>query len=264
MRNIKLTIEYEGTRYSGWQVQRTGKTANCTHKKTIQQVLEEALARILQEKVRLIASGRTDAGVHARGQVANFKTNSQLNCGNIQRGLNSILPADIRISRAEEVAADFHARFSARSKLYRYTIVNNSFLSPHLQRFCYLVKYPLDVGKMCRTRQYFLGRHDFRSFRAVDKKDRDALRTIQRLNIHRKGDLIYLVIEGDGFLYRMVRNIVGTLIEVGRGKLKPQEIKEILKAKNRIFAGPCAPAKGLSLEQVHYKKNKSSLDSIYI
>ena len=252
MRNIKLTLEYDGTNYSGWQIQNRrakGKLQN----KTIQQTLEQALSQILQEKVRIIASGRTDAGVHALGQVANFKTKSKLNCQNIQSGLNSVLPCDIRIQQAEDARSDFHARFSARSKLYRYSIVNHSFISPHLHRFCYLVKYPLDVGKMRRGARYLLGRHNFRSFQAMDKRQRDSVRTIKRFDIRRNKNLIYIDIEADGFLYRMVRNIVGTLLEVSRGRLKPKEIKEILKAKNRIYAGPCAQAKGLCLMDVRYR-----------
>lgn len=265
MRNLKLTIEYDGTNYSGWQIQnreqrtesslpwRAQPASQGRQKKTIQETIEKALAKILQEKVGVIGSGRTDAGAHAHGQVANFKTKSKLDCTNIQAGLNSILPCDIRIKHIEEVPLDFHARFSAQSKLYRYTIVNQTFLPPHSRHFSYLVKYPLDEKKIAQAARYLLGRHNLRSFQAKDKKERSALRTIKRLNIRRQGNNIYLEIEADGFLYRMVRNIVGTLIEIGRGKLKPKEIKGILKAKNRIYAGPCAPAKGLCLMAVKYR-----------
>lgn len=246
MRNIKLSIEYEGTDYAGWQIQRN-------RKKTIQETLEKALTQILQERIRVIASGRTDAGVHAFGQVANFKTKSNLNCKSIHRALNSILPEDIRVKQVEQAHLDFHARFLVQSKLYRYTIMNSSFVSPYLRRHCYLVRHPLDVQKMRRAAAYLLGRHNFRSFQAVDKREREPVRRILRLDIRRKGELIYLDIAADGFLYRMVRNIVGTLIEVGRARLKAQDIKEILKAKNRIYAGPCAPARGLCLMQVKYK-----------
>ena len=248
MRNIKLTIEYEGTRYCGWQVQ------NRHSGKSIQETIEKALRKILQEKIKVIGSGRTDAGVHALGQVANFKTKSQLASQNIQRGLNAVLPADIRIKQVKEVHPDFHARFDAQSKAYRYTIVNNSLVSPFLRRYSYLIKYPLDVKKMRQAARFLLGRHNFRSFQAVDKKERNALRTIKHLNILKKRDIIYLDIEANGFLYKMMRNIAGTLIEVGRGRLKPQDVKAILRAKNRIYAGPCAPAKGLCLMQVKYKR----------
>ena len=248
MRNIKLTIEYEGTRYCGWQVQ------NRHSAKTIQETIEKALQKILQEKIKLIGSGRTDSGVHALGQTANFKTKSGLNCTNIQNGLNSILPKDIRIKQAKEVSLGFHARFSAQSKLYCYTIVNNSYVSPFLNRYAYLVKFPLDTERVRQAIKYLIGRHNFRSFQAVDKKEIAAVRTIKRLNIIKKKDIIYLNIEANGFLHKMVRNIVGTLIEVGRRRLKAEDIKAILKAKNRIHAGPCAPAKGLCLVEVKYKK----------
>jgi tRNA pseudouridine38-40 synthase len=247
MRNVKLTVEYDGTNYSGWQIQ------NRHSAESIQEAIEKALRKILQEKIKVVSSGRTDAGVHAWGQVANFKTKSKLACRDIQRGLNSILPEDIRIKQAEEVSLDFHARFSAQSKLYRYTIVNDSFVSPFTLRTSGLVKHPLDVKKMREVKRYLLGRRNFRSFQAKDKKERHSVRTIKRLDIRRNKKLIYIDIEADGFLYRMARNIVGTLIEIGRGRLKPQDIKGILRAENRSYAGPCAPAKGLCLVQVRYK-----------
>ena len=253
MRNIKLIIEYDGTDYSGWQVQ-NNKAKSKKQNKTIQQTLENTLAKILQEKIKVIASGRTDAGVHAFNQTANFKTKSSLACRNIQKALNSALPEDIRIKKAEDIHPDFHARFSARSKRYRYAIVNDSFVSVHLRRFCSLVRYPLDLSKMRRAARYLLGRHNFRSFQAVDKRERHPVRRILRLDIRKSGNLIYLDIEANGFLYRMARNIVGSLIEVGRGRLAPEDIKRILRAKNRIYAGPCAPAKGLCLMEVKYKK----------
>ena len=253
VRNIKLTIEYDGTNYSGWQVQ------DGRHKGTIQGVLEHAASRLLQEKVKVVGSGRTDAGVHAAAQVANFKTKSKFSCLNIQKGLNGILPKDMRIKQAEDVCLDFHARFCARSKLYRYTIINHSFASPFLRRYSHLVRFTLDLKKMRQACCCLLGRHNLRSFQAVDKRERSSIRTIKRLNIRKDRHLIYLDIEADGFLYHMVRNIVGTLIEVGRGKLKAQEIKGILGAKNRIYAGPCAPAKGLCLMQVKYQENRSAM-----
>lgn len=249
MRNIKLTIEYDGTNYSGWQVQNKQKS-----KKTIQEVLEKALSQILQERIKVVGSGRTDAGVHARGQAANYRTKSNLGCGNIQKALNSILPFDVRIKQVKDAHPDFHARFAAQSKHYCYTIVNDSFLSPHLYRYAYLVKYPLDVEKMRRASKYLLGKHNFRSFQAVDKRERGAVRKVLRLDIRKRQNLIYVDIQASGFLYRMARNVVGTLIEVGRGRLNPKQIKEILQARSRTCAGPCAPAKGLCLKEVKYKK----------
>ena len=253
MRNIKLTIEYDGTNYCGWQVQ-NNKAKSKKQNKTIQQTLEKTLAKILQEKIKLIASGRTDAGVHALGQVANFKTKSKLACNNIQKALNSNLPQHIRIKDVTDASPDFHARFSAYRKTYRYIIVNDFYLSPHLHRYAYLVRCPLDVRKMRQAAQYLLGKHNFRSFQAVDKRERHPVRKISRLDIRKNKHLVCLDIEANGFLYRMARNMIGTLIEVGRGRLKAQDIKAILKAKNRSCAGPCAPAKGLTLVEVRYKR----------
>lgn len=264
MRNVKITIEYDGTGYSGWQIQNSlpwqlqlagqgrQKTENRKQKKTIQETIEKALTKIVQEKVKLIGSGRTDAGVHARGQVANFKTKSKLPCKNIQNGLNSILPYDIRIRQVEDAPLNFHARFLGIRKLYRYTVVNDSYIAPHLYRYAYLVKFPLDVKKMRQAAKYFLGRHNFRSFQAVDKKERRSIRRILRLEIRKEKNIIHFDIEADGFLYRMARNIVGTIIEVGRGRLNPKEVATILKAKNRVCAGPCVPSKGLCLLEVKY------------
>lgn len=254
MRNLKITIEYDGTNYRGWQIQNSHKSQVTSHNsnKTIQGILEQALRKILREKIRVIGSGRTDSGVHAQNQVANFKTKTKIGCQEIQRCLNGVLPSDIRVKGAEEASADFHARFSARAKLYRYTIVNDSFASPFLRRYAHLVKSPLDVRKMQEASRLFLGRRNLRSFQAVDKKMRPAVRAIKRLNVRRVKNLIYIEIEAKGFLYRMARNIAGTLIEVGRGKLQPQAITSILAAKNRVFAGPCAPAKGLCLLKVAY------------
>lgn len=254
MRNVKLIIEYDGANYSGWQAQQAKSKEQRAQKQkeTIQETLEKTLSQLLQEKIKVIGSGRTDAGVHAQGQVANFKTKSKLSCQNIKDALNGLLPKDIRIKQAREVGPNFHARFSAQSKIYRYSLVNGSFVSPFLCHYAYLVKPVLDVKKMRQACRYLCGQHNFRSFQAVDKKERHPVRTIKRLHMHKDKSLIYLEVEADGFLYRMVRNIIGTLIEVGRGRIKPANIKAILQARNRVAAGPCAPAKGLCLLEVKY------------
>lgn len=261
MRNIKLIIEYEGTNYCGWQIQRKPRKiqrvkGSKSQRKTIQEELEKALRQLLQEKVKVIGSGRTDSGVHALGQVANFRTKTRLKCKNIQQGLNTILPEDIRIRDAEAAPPNFHARFLAKSKLYRYTITNASFVSPHLRHFSYLVKFPLNVQKMRQGASYLLGKHDFRSFQAKDKRVSSSVRTIRKLDIYKRKDQIFLDIEADGFLYRMVRNIAGTLLEIGRGRLKAEDVREILRAKDRAYAGPCAVARGLCLVRVNYKSSK--------
>lgn len=244
MRNIKLIIEYDGTNYNGWQIQKPLPT--------IQKAVQDALKKILQEEVKLTASGRTDSGVHALAQVVNFRTNSNLHHKAIQRALNSLLPPDIAIVNAKEAAKDFHATYDARSKLYRYTIWNRPFPRPLNRFYAHTVYHPLDITLMRREAKVLIGRHNFKSFQARDKKEKNPVRTINKLAIKRDRGFIYIDIEADGFLYNMVRNIAGTLIEAGRGKLEKGSLKRILEAKDRRAAGPTAPAKGLCLVRVKY------------
>lgn len=250
MRNIKLEVEYDGTNYCGWQVQRKSKNAKAC--KSIQEVIEKTLQKILQEKIKLIASGRTDAGVHAKAQIANFKTNSNISCEKLQMALNGLLPKDITIARIEEKSFDFHSRFDAKSKVYRYTILNRSYPSALLRDTVYFYPYPLNIKLMQKASKVFLGLHDFKTFKAMDKEKRDTIRTIKRLLIKKDKALIYIDIEANGFLHNMARNIVGTLIEVGRGKLTPNILKKILLYRDRRLSGPTAPAKGLCLIKVNY------------
>ncbi|MFH1778144.1 MAG: tRNA pseudouridine(38-40) synthase TruA [Candidatus Omnitrophota bacterium] len=249
MRNIRLVIEYDGTNYMGWQTQKKNL-------KTIQGTIEKVLREILQEKVNIIGSGRTDRGVHALGQVANFKTKSSILTSKLQQALNSLLPPDIVIKKAEDVGLEFHARFTVRSKIYRYTILNSSTPRAISRDYYIYLKYPLDVVKMQKEAKCLLGRHNFKSFQAADrawrKKDRKSETNIKMLNISKKDDFIYIDIEATGFLYNMVRNIVGTLIEVGRGKFPGGRVKAILEKRDRTYAGPTAAAKGLCLVQVKY------------
>ncbi len=244
MRNIRLVIEYDGTNYAGWQIQKNAKS--------IQATLEAALKRILNEKAKLISCGRTDSGVHAKGHVANFKTNSKIPLVNIERGLNSVLPKDIVIKEAKEVPSDFNSRFDAKSKVYRYTILNRPHPAALCRYYFYHIPYKLNLKKMRREAKVLLGRHDFKSFQAADKKERSSVRTIKKLTVKKKGDFIEIEMGADGFLYNMARNIVGTLIEIGRGRFKPGSMKKILKAKDRNLAGRTAPAKGLCLVEVKY------------
>ena len=234
MRNLKLEIEYDGTNYCGWQVQKSHRS------KSIQEVIEKTLRKILQERVRLIASGRTDAGVHALGQVANFKTRSKIPSGKLQRALNGLLPDDISIIKVEEKPLDFHSRFRAKSKVYQYTILNRAYPSALLRNRVYFYPYPLNIRLMRKKARSLLGKHDFKSFCASASSVKDTVRTIKRLSIKKSGPaLITIEIEADGFLYNMVRRIAGTLIETGRGK-SPK------------LAGPTAPACGLRLVKVRY------------
>lgn len=245
-RNICLTIEYDGTRFHGWQSQRRKRF------RTVQEEIEKAAKRLFGRNITLIGSGRTDAGVHAEFYPANFKIRSPLPLSNITKGLNSYLPKDIAVASAEEAAGDFHARFNAREKLYRYTIINRKIRSPLLQRHAALVSYDLDIKAMRKASKYLVGKKNFRSFQASDKKEKSSVRHVKRLDIVDKFPIIEIYIQADGFLYNMARNIVGTLIDVGRGRIRPEEVKIILSKKHRPCAGSTAPAKGLCLVKVFY------------
>ena len=245
MRNIKLTIEYDGTAFHGWQIQPGFKT--------IQGVMQERIAQITQGKINLLGAGRTDAGVHALGQVANFQTESAIDLIALQRGLNSLLPSDIVITAAEEVEEGFHARFSARSKTYEYHILNRFHPSALLRAYAWFIPHQLDLASMERCGRLLIGSHDFSSFRASGDESRHSIREIIRLEIeHRKDDLIVIVIEANAFLREMVRSIVGTLVDVGKGKTSLEEFQKIFEARDRRLAGMTAPAQGLFLVEVKY------------
>jgi len=245
MRNIRLTIQYDGTHYAGWQFQKNAKS--------IQEVIERALKKILDKKVNLIGSGRTDSGVHAKNQIANFKTHSKLLLKNIQKALNTILPKDIVITDIEEASLKFNSQHDAKAKLYRYTISMGDFVDPFMRRFVARCKYKLKLNAMRRVARHLLGRHDFRSFQTKDAgREMDAIRIIKNIKIEKDGNLVYIYIEANGFLYNMARNIAGTLIEVGRGHIAEDKVKEILLKKDRRFSGPTVPAKGLCLLKVKY------------
>lgn len=255
MRNIALVIEYDGTDYCGWQIQKFRRVSlkkEAPHKKTVQETIEKVLKKILEEPVRLIASGRTDSGVHAWGQVANFKTKSKISLLKLKGALNGNLPRDIRIKSTLEKDLDFHSRFQAKSKSYRYRILNKKVPSVFTRNYFHFIPYSLDWKAMRREARVLVGSHDFSSFQAKGKKEVNPFRRIDTLKIFRKNGEISIEIKANGFLYNMVRNIVGTLIEVGRGRLKKGAVKEILEKKNRKFAGATAPAKGLCLMKVNY------------
>lgn len=248
MRNIKMILAYVGTRYAGWQVQ--------PDRLTIQGVLEGGLSHMLKEAVRLAAAGRTDAGVHARGQVANFSTSGRIPCDGLVRGLNARLPDDIRVLQADEVAASFHARSDARSKEYRYRIARGVVVSPFDAPFAAVVRGPLDVGAMAAAAERLLGTHDFESFCPANSEIDDKRRTITLSRLFDEGDFLEYRIRGDGFLRHMVRTIVGTLIDVGRGRRTAESIGAIIAARDRRAAGPRAEARGLLLERVFYEENE--------
>jgi tRNA pseudouridine38-40 synthase len=245
MRTIKLLIEYDGTNYLGWQVQAKGPT--------IQGEIEEKLALLTGEPVRLTGSGRTDSGVHAFEQVAHFKTRSGMDLPSIQRALNSLLPHDIVIKRIEEVDEDFHARKQARSKVYEYRILNRDVRSAIGRGYVWHIPRRLDFKAIKQATGHLLGEHDFSSFRSVGTPTRTAVRRVTRAEWKRgKDGLLRFEIEATGFLKQMVRAIVGTLADVGKGKISPSEFQKILESKDRKKAGPTAPAHGLFLKEVKY------------
>ena len=251
MRNIKLTIEYDGTLYSGWQTQNHPRLkGHSKFRKTIQSTIEGVLTRILQEHISLTASGRTDAGVHAREQTAHFKTRTKLSCSRIQFSLNSLLPCDIIVSSVKDVSPDFHARYSAVSKWYRYTILTRTYSSVFLRNFVWLYPYPVDIKKIKKEARFLVGTHDFKSFQTRGSHDGNTVRTVYKVEIIRDKDLMYIDIRANGFLYNMVRSIVGTLMDINRGKLK--DMKSIVRAKDRKKAGITAPPQGLCLMKVYY------------
>jgi len=244
--NIKLTIAYDGTRYAGWQIQKNAKT--------VREEIEKALKKILKEKIRVTASGRTDSGVHARQQVANFKTKKDFPLARLEAALNSNLPRDISVINIKRAASRFHSQYDAKSKLYRYTILSGRIEDPFLRNYYYKVPYNLDTALMRKEARALRGRHDFKSFQAKSALSRikNTVRTIKRISIKRDNSFIYIEIEASGFLHNMVRNIAGTLIEIGRGYLPKGSMRKILRSKDRRKAGPTAPAKGLTLLRVKY------------
>lgn len=246
MRAIRLTIAYDGTRYVGWQVQPNGPS--------IQAALEEAVNHLTGEMVRVQGAGRTDSGVHARGQVALFQTESSIPTERFARALNSRLPDDIAVRAAEEVAGEFDPRRHAKRKLYRYTLARGP-IRPVLDRhFCWHVVGELDVPAMAEAAKRLEGTHDFTSFSHQECNEPDAnnIRTIDRSELIERGERLVYEVEGRSFLYNMVRNIVGTLVDVGHGRFSPADIPRLLEARDRQQAGQGAPARGLCLVWVRY------------
>lgn len=239
-----LLIEYEGTAYHGWQMQ--------TNALSIQEVLEKFLSRILNTPTTLLSSGRTDAGVHAEGMPAHFVADTKMSVSEMQLALNSLLPHDISIKEVREVPMEFNARGSAKSKLYRYTILNRGYPSALNFRRSWFIPHELDVAAMQRASRYLLGKHDFTSFRAGNCNAKSPVRTMNRVETIQKNDFLLLEFESKGFLKHMVRNLVGTLVYVGKKKYPPEQVKTILEARDRKVAGPTAPAHGLCLIRVDY------------
>ena len=244
MRNLKLTIAYDGTGYHGWQIQ--------PHLPTIQGELQEALQKLFNHSVRVTGSGRTDAGVHAQGQVANVRTIRNMDRDSILRGTNALLPPEIRILAVEEVPGDFHAQRSARSKTYEYRIWRRPIVGPFQCRYVQPFRYPLDPDAVDRATTYFIGEHDFTSFCATATDMEDRIRTVHEASWSRTDTEWIFRIRGNGFLQYMVRTITGTLLEIGRGRMAPETVAAIFEAKDRRKAGPSLPARGLHLMSVEY------------
>jgi tRNA pseudouridine38-40 synthase len=245
VRNIRLIVEYDGTGYCGWQFQENGLS--------IQQVLEEAIGRMTSEAIRVIGSGRTDAGVHALGQVAHFHTASRLGERNFLMGINSLLPSDIAVREVREVDPAFHARYDVKSKVYIYRICNRPVRPVLERRYAWFVWEPLDLQKIEGALDLFLGTHDFTSFCSTHTDSEDHVRTILDIGVQKDDNgMIQFSLEADGFLRYMVRTIVGALVDVGRGKCTREEMPGIMAAADRKKAGLTAPPQGLFLKEVRY------------
>ena len=249
MRNLKLTVSYDGSEYSGWQVQ-PGAT-------TVQGTLASAIGRITGEKVLPQASGRTDAGVHALAQVVTFVTESSIPAANFVKALNDVLPPSVRILTADEAPAEFHARKSARAKTYRYRVYRAAICPPFLARYVWHFPFPLHESAMQQAAEHVIGEHDFTSFAAVDpeREKEGPVSNVRRIFSSRwelQGAEFVYTVKGSGFLHHMVRNLVGTFILVGKGTLRPEDMARILEARNRAAGGATAPASGLYLVDVEY------------
>uniref|UniRef100_UPI004056B593 tRNA pseudouridine(38-40) synthase TruA n=1 Tax=Acetatifactor sp. TaxID=1872090 RepID=UPI004056B593 len=246
MRNIRLLLQYEGTRYQGWQRQTSSDN-------TLQGKLENLLSRMCGEEIEVQASGRTDAGVHAAGQVANFHTNSTMSVKEMCSYINTYLPEDVAVISVTEAAPRFHSRLNAIGKCYCYRVINSEIPNVFWRRYALECPQKLNVEAMEKAAEYILGEHDFKSFTSAKKGKKSTIRRIDRIAIEKQEDMLTFTFEGNGFLHHMVRILMGTLLEVGMGKRTPESMTDILKAKNREMAGYLVPAKGLTLMKVYYE-----------
>ncbi len=250
MKRIKLTVAYDGTRYCGWQIQPKDIT--------VEGILNQTLSKLLQEDITVIGASRTDAGVHAMGNVAVFDTDSTIPANKMAYAVNQWLPEDIKIQHSEEVAADFHPRKTMCIKTYQYRISNCDFLNPLTRNYAYFVYKPLNMEKMKVAAEMLIGTHDFKSFCSTNTTVEDTVRTIYQISLSKSEDEIQITIQGNGFLYNMVRIIAGTLVQIGLGQSKYEDIETILLAKDRTLAGPTAPAHGLMLKSIEYLNERAN------
>ena len=257
MRTLKLTIAYDGTRYAGWQRQRRYTAPHPHHvprTPTIQETVERTLRRILQEPVKLVGSGRTDAGVHAQAQVAHLKTRAAVSCKRLRRSLNQLLPPDISVMRLTDARDTFHARFDTARKRYRYRVFTGEVVPPFIHPYVHHVQVRLNLPLMRREAALLRGRHNFRAFAQTGSTSGSTVRVITAIRFARRGHELHLDIEGNGFLRTMVRSIAGTLLDVGRGQRPSGTVRRMLRTRKRELAGTTAPAKGLMLLNVDYGK----------
>lgn len=245
MRNLRMVIEYDGTRYRGWQKQKENVA-------TIQEKIENVLSKMANEEVQVIGCGRTDTGVHAENYIANFHTNSTFTNEDILNYLYEFLPEDIVVKSVTDVHERFHARYNAKAKTYVYTINNGKYRDVFNRKFTYHTDEELNLNSMMAAADILVGTHDFKSFTSLKSDNKSTVRTINYIDITKKEHIIKIEVNGDGFLLNMVRIIVGTLLEVGKGELKPSDVAKILEAKERAQAGPMAQSKGLCLKEVEY------------
>lgn len=246
MKRIRLIVAYDGTNYSGWQIQKNSNT--------IEAELNKALSTLTGETIEVDGASRTDAGVHADGNVAVFDTNSPIPAEKFAKALNGHLPDDIVVVKSEEVDGEWHPRFAESTKTYEYRILNRDMPDPLKRNYTAHIYGELDVGKMQEGASYLVGEHDFASFCSAGSQVKTTIREIYSVDVKRHGDEIKITVSGAGFLYNMVRIIVGTLVDVGFGKIEPEEVKNILEACNRSVAGQTAPAQGLKLVEIEYKE----------
>lgn len=245
MKRFKLVVAYDGTNYCGWQVQKNGRT--------IEGELNRCLSQLLKEEIVVIGASRTDSGVHGKGNVAVFDSETRIPGEKLSYALNQRLPEDIVIQQSCEVPNDFHPRFCDTIKTYEYKILNRTFPDPMYRLYADFIHYPLDVEAMQKACQYVIGEHDFQSFCSAGAQVKSTVRTVYDLTVEKdQDDVIHIKITGNGFLYNMVRIIVGTLTRIGMGYGKPEDMKEIIEAKDRAKAGPTAPARGLMLMEIKY------------
>ncbi|MBB6216851.1 tRNA pseudouridine38-40 synthase [Anaerosolibacter carboniphilus] len=244
MKNVKLTIEYDGTGFHGWQRQ--------DHHRTVQEEVEKALEKIIKKRITIHGSGRTDAGVHGLGQVASFKEDFTIPIDKIPLAVNALLPDDVAIRNAEEVSLDFHARYSAVGKRYIYKIYNRPLRSPLQRNYAYFVPTELNLDAIKKASSFFIGEHDFKAFMASGSSIKDTVRRIHRLHVYQEQDMLTIEVEGNGFLYNMVRIMAGTLVDIGKSKISPENIPQIISSGDRTKAGHTAPPQGLYLAEVYY------------